>query len=186
MAIDDVVSDLHDRMGKSVDALRREMAVIRTGRASPGLVDGIQVDYYGTPTPLNQLGTISVPEARVLMIQVWDRGALGGVEKAILGSDLGLTPNNDGEVIRITLPVLTEERRKDLVKVVARKTEEGHVAVRNIRRDGIESLRKLEKDGEIGQDESRRGQDDVQKITDRYISEMDGLKKDKEAEVLEV
>jgi ribosome recycling factor len=201
MAIEDVVEDAHDRMGKSVEALRRELAIIRTGRASPRLLDSIQVNYYGALTPLNQLATITVPEARVplnqlatitvpearvLLIQVWDRGAAADVEKAILASDLGLTPNSDGEVIRITLPVLTEERRRELVKVVARKTEDGHVAVRNIRRASIEGLRKLEKDGEIGQDEGRRAQDQVQKITDSYIGEMDGLRKDKEAEVLEV
>lgn len=186
MAIEDVVKDAHDRMGKSVEALRRELDIIRTGRASPRLLDSIQVNYYGTLTPLNQLATITVPEARVLLIQVWDRGAATDVERAILASDLGLTPNSDGEVIRITLPVLTEERRRELVKVVARKTEDGHVAVRNIRRASIEGLRKLEKDGEIGQDEGRRAQDQVQKITDSYIGEMDGLRKDKESEVLEV
>ena len=186
MAIEDVVEDAHDRMGKSVEALRRELAIIRTGRASPRLLDSIQANYYGTSTPLNQLATITVPEARVLLIQVWDRGAVADVEKAILASDLGLTPNSDGEVIRITLPVLTEERRRELVKVVARKTEDGHVAVRNVRRASIERLRKLEKDGEIGQDEGRRAQDQVQKITDGYIGEMDGLRKEKESEVLEV
>ncbi len=186
MAIDDVLKDSDDRMDKSVESLRRELSTIRTGRASPGLVDSLAVNYYDTQTPLNQLATITVPEARVLMIQVWDRSALGDVEKAILASDLGLTPNNDGEVIRITLPILTEERRKDLVKLVSRKTEEGHVAVRNIRRDANDSLKWLEKDGEIGQDEGRRAQDEVQKVTDRHIGEMDGLKKGKEAEVLEV
>ena len=179
MAIDDVLKDSDERMGKSVESLRRELTTIRTGRASPGLVESLAVNYYDTPTPLNQLATITVPEARVLMIQVWDRAALGDVEKAILASGLGLTPNNDGEVIRITLPVLTEERRRDLVKLVSRKTEDGHVAVRNIRRDANEGLKRLEKDGEIGQDESRRAQEEVQKVTDRRIGEMDGLKKEK-------
>ena len=186
MAIEDVFEDASERMGKSVEALRREFAVIRTGRASPGLLDSVQVSYYGTPTPLNQLASITVPEARVLLIQVWDRGAVGDVERAILASDLGLTPNSDGEVIRITLPVLTEERRRELVKVVARKTEDGHVAVRNIRRGAIDGLRKLEKDGEIGRDDGRRAQERVQKITDEFIGEMDGLRREKEAEVLEV
>jgi ribosome recycling factor len=186
MAIDDVLLDSDDRMDKSVEALRRELSSIRTGRASPGLIESLKVSYYGTPTPLSQMASISVPEARVLMVQVWDRSAIGDVEKAFLASDLGLTPNSDGEVIRITLPVLTEERRRDLVKLVARKTEEGHVAVRNIRRDANDGLKRMEKDGEIGQDDSHRAQDDVQKATDRHISEMDGLKKDKEAEVLEV
>ncbi len=186
MAIEDVLEDAGARMGKSVDALRREFAVIRTGRASPQLLDSIQVSYYGAPTPLNQLASITVPEARMLLIQVWDRGAVGDVEKAILASDLGLTPSSDGEVIRITLPVLTEERRRELVKVVARKTEEGHVAVRNIRRGAIDGLRRLEKDGEFGQDEGRRAQDQVQKITDEFIEQMDGLRREKEAEVLEV
>ena len=186
MAIDDLVKDLHDRMSKSVEALVRELVIIRTGRANPALLETLQISYYGTPTPLKQLASINVPEARVFLIQVWDRSALPDVERAILASELGLTPNNDGEVIRITLPALTEERRKELVKLVSRKTEDGHVAIRNIRRDGIEGLRRMEKDGGIGQDESRRAQDEVQKITDEYISDMDDLKKEKEAEVLEV
>ena len=186
MAIEDVLEDAGTRMGKSVGALSREFGAIRTGRASPQLLDSVHVDYYGTPTPLNQLASVTVPEARVLLIQVWDRGALGDVERAILASDLGLTPNSDGEVIRITLPVLTEERRRELVKVVARKTEDGHVAVRNIRRSAIETIRKLEKDGEVGRDDGRRAQDEVQRITDGYIEEMDGLRREKEAEVLEV
>lgn len=186
MAIDDVVSECRDRMDKSVEALKRELVTIRTGRASPALVDSIPVSYYGSKTPLGQMASISVPEARVLLIQVWDRGALGDVEKAILTSDMGLTPNNDGEVIRISLPVLSEERRRDLVKLVGRKTEEGHVAVRNVRRDAMEGLRSLEKDGEIGKDESRRAQETVQKITNQHVGKMDEARRDKEAEVLEV
>lgn len=182
----ETLADAQDRMQKSVDSLAREFQAVRTGRASPALVEGLMVDYYGTMMPLNQLASISVPEARTLQIEPWDKNALVEVERSILKSDLGLTPNNDGAIIRLNLPVLTEERRRDLVKLVGRKLEEGHVAVRNIRRDGVSSLRQLEKDREIAQDASRRAQDQLQQLTDTYIGRMDSIAKDKQDEVMEV
>ena len=181
----ETLADAQDRMQKSVDALTREFQAVRTGRASPALVEGLMVDYYGM-MPLNQLASISVPEARTLQIEPWDKNALAEVERSILKSDLGLTPNNDGAIIRLNLPVLTEERRRDLVKLVGRKLEEGHVAVRNIRRDGVSSVRQLEKDREIAQDASRRAQDQLQQLTDTYIGRMDSIAKDKQDEVMEV
>ena len=173
-------------MRKSVEALNRELGSIRTGRASPTLIEGLMVDYYGAPTALNQLATISVPEARLLMVQPWDGEALKSVEKGILASDLGLVPNNDGSVIRINIPALTEERRKELVRLVGRKVEEGHVAIRNIRRDAIEQLRRMEKEGDLSQDGLRRAQDQLQRLTDSYIGRMDSHRAEKEAEVMEV
>ena len=182
----ETLEDAQDRMQKSVDALTREFNAVRTGRASPALVEGLMVDYYGTMMPLNQLASISVPEARTLQIEPWDKNAVVEVERSILKSDLGLTPNNDGGIIRLNLPVLTEERRRDLVKLVGRKLEEGHVAVRNIRRDGVSQLRQMEKGREIAQDASRRAQDQLQQLTDTYIGRMDSIAKDKQAEVMEV
>ncbi len=182
----ETLADAQDRMQKSVDSLAREFQAVRTGRASPALVEGLMVDYYGTMMPLNQLASISVPEARTLQIEPWDKNAVAEVERSILKSDLGLTPNNDGAIIRLNLPVLTEERRRDLVKLVGRKLEEGHIAVRNIRRDGVSSLRQLEKDREIAQDASRRAQDQLQQLTDTYIGRMDSIAKDKQDEVMEV
>ena len=182
----DVLSEIDSRMQKSVEALRRELSSIRTGRAAPALVENLLVDYYGVPTPLNQVSSISVPEARMLMITPWDKQALKDVEKGILRSDLGLVPNNDGNVIRINIPILTEERRKDLVRLVGKNVEEGNVSVRNIRRDGLEKLRNLEKNKEISQDESRKAQDQLQLITDAYIAQMGDLRQEKEAEVMEV
>ena len=172
-------------MRKSVEALGRELSSIRTGRASPALIEGVMVDYYGVPTPLGQLATISVPEAHLLMVQPWDRQALKGVEKGILASDLNLVPNNDGNVIRINIPALTEERRKELVRLVGRKVEEGHVAVRNIRRDTQDQLRRMEKAGDLSQDELRRAQEQLQRLTDIYIGQMDFHRAEKEAEVME-
>lgn len=182
----ETLADAQDRMQKSVDALAREFNAVRTGRASPALVENLMVDYYGTMMPLNQLASISVPEARTLQIEPWDKNAVVEVERSILKSDLGLTPNNDGAIIRLNLPVLTEERRRDLVKLVGRKLEEGHVAVRNIRRDCVSQLRQMEKDREIAQDTSRRAQDQVQELTDTHIGRMDGLAKRKQDEVMEV
>ena len=173
-------------MRKSVEALNRELGSVRTGRASPALIEGLMVDYYGAPTALNQLATISVPEARLLMVQPWDGEALKSVEKGILASDLGLVPNNDGSVIRINIPALTEERRKELVRLVGRKVEEGHVAIRNIRRDAIEQLRRMEKEGDLSKDGLRRAQDQLQRLTDSYIGRMDSHRAEKEAEVMEV
>jgi ribosome recycling factor len=173
-------------MSKSVDALRRELNTIRTGRASPVLVETLMVDYYGVPTPLNQLASISVPEPRVLMIQPWDKQAMKDVERSVLKSDLGLVPTNDGNVIRISIPTLTEERRRELVRLVGRRVEDGHVAVRNIRRDSLARFRGMEKSKELSQDESRRSQEQIQSLTDRFIDQMDSLRADKEAEVMEV
>ena len=184
--IDEVLDDASTRMEKSVSALERELGGIRTGRASPRLVENLLVDYYGVPTPLNQIASIGVPEARLLMIQPWDKSVVKEVEKSIMRSDLGLMPNSDGNVIRIGIPQLTEERRRDLVRLVGRKVEDGHVAVRNIRRSGVESFRAMERNKELSQDESRRAQGDMQELTDLYISQMDDMKRDKEHEVLEV
>lgn len=184
--IADVLSQTEAKMKKSIEVLETELASIRTGRASASLVDHITVDYYGNPTPLNQLATITVPEARVIAIQPWDKQTASPIEKAILRSDLGLNPVNDGTTIRLPIPLLTEERRKDLVKVVRRRIEDGKVAVRNVRRDGLESLRALEKNKEISQDEQKRAQDQLQKVTDLFVGQADGLGAKKEAELMEV
>jgi ribosome recycling factor len=173
-------------MGMSVEALKRELSTIRTGRASPALVENLTVDYYGVPTPLVQLASISVPEARSLLIQPWDKQTLKEVEKAVLMSDLGLVPNNDGNLIRINIPVLTEDRRREMARLVSRKVEEGHVSVRNIRRDSLGTFRTMEGEKELSQDESRRAQSDLQQLTDSFVDQMNGLKKEKEAEVMEV
>ena len=182
----ELLADASSRMQKSVEALARDLNTVRTGRASPVLVESLIVDYYGAPTPLNQLASISVAEARTLTITPWDKQALQDVEKSILKSDLGLVPNNDGTVIRINIPTLTEERRRELVKLVGKKIEYGHVAVRNIRRDGITGLRQLEKENSLSKDDSRRGQDSLQQITDNFIAQMDDIGQAKEAEVMEV
>ena len=184
--IDETLSDAEQRMGKAIEALRRELATIRTGRASPGLVEHLRVEYYGTSTPLNQLASITVPEARLLAIQPWDKGALSAIEKAIQKSDLGLNPNNDGAIIRLPIPQLTEERRRELVKVVHKKVEDGRVAVRNVRRDAHEMLRDLQREKEISEDEEHRAQEQLQKVTDRFIAQADEVGKEKEQELLEV
>jgi len=184
--VEEVLIEINASMQKSVEALTKDLGSVRTGRASPALVENLLVDYYGVPTPLNQIGAISVPEARSLMIQPWDKQALEDIEKAILISDLGLVPNNDGTVIRINIPALTEERRRDLVKMVGRKVEDAHVAVRNIRRDGLERLRRMERDKSLAQDVGRRAQEQLQKVTDTNISKMDDLREIKETEVMEV
>ncbi|MEW5721654.1 MAG: ribosome recycling factor [Thermodesulfobacteriota bacterium] len=183
--LDAVFEDLRDRMSKAIGALERDLKRVRTGRASASLLDGIRADYYGTPTPLNQMASISVPEARLLLVQPWDPQALGEIEKAILKSELGLTPMNDGKVIRISIPPLSEERRKDLVKVVRKMAEESRVALRNIRREANEMLKDLKKDKEISEDELFRAQEDVQKITDEFINKVDERVKEKEKEILE-
>lgn len=175
-----------DRMEKVLEALLREFNMIRTGRARPSLLDGIRVEYYGTLTPLNQMANISVPEARLLLIQPWDKTIVGDIEKAILKSDLGLVPNSDGEVIRISIPQLTEERRKDLVRFARKKTEEQRVSVRNIRRDANESLKKMEKEGSISEDDYHRGLDNIQEITNDYIEQVDEMLKEKEEEIMEI
>jgi len=184
--IDDVLADAKNRMGKAVEALRKELVTIRTGRAHPGLIEHLRVDYYGAPTPLNQLATISVPEPRLLVIQPWDRQSLGAIEKAIHKADLGLNPINDGNIIRLAIPQLTEERRKELVKVVRKKVEEGRVAVRNVRRDCHDELRRLQREKEVSEDAQYRGQDELQKVTDGFIQETERVGEEKEAELLAV
>ena len=184
--IDDVLADAKDRMGKAVEALRKELATIRTGRAHSGLIEHLRVDYYGAPTPLNQLATISVPEPRLLVIQPWDRQSLGNIEKAVHKADLGLNPINDGNVIRLVIPQLTEERRKDLAKVVRKKVEEGRVAVRNVRRDRHDELRRLQREKDISEDAQYLAQEELQKLTDGFIQEIERVGEEKEAELLVV
>ncbi|HEX9455926.1 MAG TPA: ribosome recycling factor [Candidatus Binatia bacterium] len=183
---DAVFTQLQKEMEGSVSAMRKELSKLRTGRASTALLESIMVDYYGTSTPLNQLSTMSAPEPRLLVIQPFDRNAMAEIEKAILKSDLGLTPNNDGKIIRIPLPQLTEERRKDLVKHVKRIAEEYRVSVRSHRRDAIEQLKEAEKKKEITADDAKHGHDRVQKITDEFIGRIDKVVKAKEEEVMEV
>jgi ribosome recycling factor len=184
--IKDLLKDTEERMDKAVDALRDNLMTIRTGRASPALVERLPVEYYGTLTPLNQLATISVPEPRLLAIRPWDPTALANVEKAILKSELGLNPSNDGKIIRLNIPRLTEERRQELVKVVGKRVEEGKVAIRNIRRDAIEDLREMESEKMISEDELYRAKDDVQEITDKFVVRMDEIGRDKEQEIREI
>lgn len=184
--IDDALLDATDRMEKAVDALRRDLATIRTGRASPALVEHLRVDYYGTETPLNQLATISTPEARLIVIQPWDKASIGAVEKAILKSDIGLNPSNDGTVIRLAIPQLTEERRRDIAKQVRKRVEEARVEVRNIRRDCHDQIRKLEHDHEISQDDLHRAETELQKLTDDQVKQIDKVGHEKEEEVLAV
>ena len=183
---DAVFTQLQKEMDGSVNALRKELTKVRTGRASTSLLDHVSVDYYGATTPLNQLATLSAPEPRLLVIQPFDRSAMGEIEKAILKSDLGLTPNNDGKIIRIPIPALTEERRKDLVKHVKKVAEEFRVSLRNHRRLAIEHLKEAEKKKEITADDAKHGQERVQKITDEFIGRVDKILKSKEEEVMEV
>ncbi len=184
--IDETIENAERRMKSAVSVLQRELDGIRSGRARPGLVEGLKVEVYGSTLPLNQLATIAVPEARLITIQPWDRQSLGAIEKAIQKSDLGLNPTNDGHTIRLAVPQLTEERRKDLVKIVHKKVEEGRVAVRNVRRHSVDELRALDKDKEISDDEEKRAAEQLQKLTDRYVEEIDKLGREKEAELLEV
>lgn len=186
MAVKEIFLAHEDKMKKTIDALRREFASIRTGRATPALLDKITVDYYGTPSPINQVANISVPEPRMITIQPWERNMIGDIERAIMKSDLGLNPVNDGTMIRLSIPQLTKERRQEIVKVVHKKTEEGRVGIRNIRRDAIDALKKLEKTKEISEDELKKAQDDMQKLTDKYIKEADKVMAAKEKEVMEV
>jgi ribosome recycling factor len=173
-------------MQKAIESLKNELGSVRTGRASPGLVEHLRVDYYGTPTPLNQLATISTPDARLIVIQPYDRGAMGSVEKAILKSDLGLTPTNDGTVIRLSIPPLTEDRRRDLAKHVRKRVEEARVAVRNVRRDIHDHMRRLEHDHSISQDDLHRSETELQKLTDEQVKEIDKIGETKEQELLTV
>lgn len=184
--VDDLFGDIERRMQKAIDVLKQDLAAVRTGRASSALVDRITVDYYGTPTPVNQVATISVPEARLLVIQPWDRKMLVDIEKAIQKSDLGINPSNDGQVIRLAIPPLNEERRREMVKTVHKKLDEHKVAIRNIRRDAHDKLREREKKKEISEDELKRSTERLQKLTDRFIEEMDKIGKSKELEILEV
>ena len=184
--IDDFISDATGRMDKSVEATHEHFNSVRTGRASAALLDRIQVDYYGTPTPLKNIATINVPEPRMLTIQPFDPSSMKQIEKAIQESDLGLTPSNDGKVIRLPIPQLTEERRKELVKVVRHLAEEGRIAVRNVRRDVLHHMKELVNKGEVGADEEHRGEERVQKLTDEHIKTIDDSLKHKEAEILEV
>src|SRR3954466_3863679 len=184
--IDELLEDAKGRMAKSVEATKTEFGTVRTGRASPALLDRVQVDYYGAQTPLKQLANISAPAARMLTVTPYDQSSIKAIEKAIMESDLGLTPGNDGKIIRLAIPELTEERRKELVKVVRNITEDGRVAVRNIRRDCMHDLRELKESGETGSDEEHRGEAELQRLTDEKVGELDSLLKAKEAEILEV
>lgn len=185
MSEEDVLLSAEGRMRKAIGVVKDDLAAIRTGRASPGLVSNIRVDYHGVPVPVNQIASITVPEASMLVIQPWERDILSSIEKAILKSDLGLTPTNDGNVIRLVIPQLTEERRNQLVKMVGKRAEEGKVAVRNIRREGLEKLRKLKDSKELSEDEQKRALGRLQQITDRFIEEIDQISKGKESELLE-
>ncbi|MDY6906918.1 MAG: ribosome recycling factor [Chloroflexota bacterium] len=182
--IDDILSETSAKMEKAIEAFKKELASIRTGRASTALVDGIKADYHGVPTPLSHMATITTPEARLLIIQPWDRTALPAIEKAIQKSDLGLNPANDGNMIRLAIPVLSEERRRELVKIVHKRVEERRVAIRNIRRSALEEIRELERSKDISQDEQRRAQERLQQITDSFIKDVDQVGKDKEEELL--
>lgn len=175
-----------ERMNGAIEALKKEFAAVRTGRASLALVDGISVDYYGTPTPLQQVASLSVPESRQIAIQPWEKNLIPLIEKAIMKSDLGLTPANDGKVIRINIPILTEERRKQLSKVVRKRAEESKVAIRNIRRDSNDELKKLEKDKHVSEDVVKKEQEEIQKITDTFIKKVDEILEHKEKEIMEV
>jgi ribosome recycling factor len=183
--IDEIFQETQDKMSKSVEALNRDLKRVRTGRASLSLLDGIRADYYGTPTPLNQMATLAVPESRLITIQPWDVSVIKEIEKEILKSDLGLTPTSDGKLIRISIPPLTEERRKELVKVVHKMCEDYKVSVRNIRRDSNELVKELKKDGDISEDEAFKAQEQIQKITDDHIQQIEGCFQEKEKEILE-
>ena len=185
-AIEDFLADAKRRMDKSIEATHHEFNSIRTGRASPALLDRITIDYYGTPTPLKSLASISAPEARMLVVQPFDPGSIKNIERAVQESDLGLTPSNDGKIVRLPIPALTEERRKDLVKVVRRVAEDGKVAIRNVRRDVMQHLKELVVNGDVGDDEEHRAEQQVQKITDEHTKSIDDLLKAKEAEIMEV
>jgi len=186
MMVDDLFHDTEHKMERSLAALRKDLSRIRTGRASLALLEGITVDYYGTPTPLHQVATLAVPESRLITIQPWDKAQLGLVEKSIQRSDLGLTPVNDGKIIRLAIPPLTAERRKDLVKQVKKMGEEAKIALRNVRREGNDALRDREKAKQISEDDWRRSQEQMQKLTDRYIAQVDDILSAKEHEILEV
>lgn len=184
--VKEIINDTENRMKKTVEHLVKDLAALRAGRANPALLDKITVDYYGQPTPINQLGNIGVPEARLLVIQPWDKSSIPEIEKAIIKSDLGVNPTNDGNVIRIAIPPLTEERRKELVKVVKKRAEEAKIAVRNLRREANDAIKQGEKDKSISEDEAKKRLDDIQKLTDNTIKEIDKVLQAKEKEIMEV
>jgi ribosome recycling factor len=184
--MEELVKDTSARMERSIEAFRKELGKVRTGRASFSLLDGVKVDYYGTPTPLQQVGTLSVPESRLITVTPWDTKMIGPIEKAIQGSGLGLNPSSDGKMVRIPIPPLTEERRKELAKVVRKMGEDARVAVRNVRREAIEKLKEREKKKEISEDVVKRGQERIQKETDAHVKKIDDILKSKEQEILEV
>lgn len=184
--VKEIIASNEERLEKSIAALKREFGSLRAGRATPSLLDKVMVDYYGTPTPVNQVAKVSVPEPRMIMITPWEKSLMHDIEKAIMKSDLGLSPNSDGTAIRLSIPQLTQERRQELVKTVGKKAEEAKVAIRNIRRDGNDAIKKLEKAKEITEDESKKGQESVQKLVDKYIKTVDTLREAKEKEIMEV
>lgn len=184
--IEKTLSDTDTKMQKAVDALARELAAIRTGRATPALVEHIRADYHGVPTPVNQIASISVPEAKMILIQPWDRSSIRSIEKAILTSDLGLNPTSDSNVIRIVIPPLTEERRKELIRVAHKRLEEAKITLRNLRREGIEKLRQAEKNREISQDQNTRASEQLQRLTDNFVERVNHIGQDKETEIMEV
>lgn len=184
--IDDILSDVEERMQKSIKSLQKDFTTIRTGRANPAMFEGLKVSVYGTDMPMNQVATISVPEPRLVVIQPWDKNNLGDVEKAILKSDLSVNPSNDGNLIRIQIPELTEERRKEYVKLAKSKAEDCKVAIRNVRRDGNDMIKSLEKDKEISEDDSKAAQEKIQKLTDKYVEETQKLTDNKEKEILNI
>lgn len=184
--IKEIIDSHEERMQKTVEVLKRDFASLRAGRATPALLDKVMVDYYGTPTPVNQVAKISVPEARMIIIQPWEKPMLHEIEKALMKSDLGLTPNSDGSAIRLTIPQLTQERREELKKSINKKAEEAKVALRNLRRDANDALKKLEKGKSITEDELKKGQDDMQKMVDKYVKNVDTVKAAKEKEIMEI
>ena len=184
--MDTLFLETEERMSKTVASLEKEFAKLRTGRATTALVDNIKADYYGAPTPISNMASVTVPDSRTISIQPWDKSGFSAIEKALLKSDLGLTPVNDGKIIRITIPALTEERRKELVKVARKYTEDAKVAVRNVRRDANDALKKMEKDKVLSEDERKKGEEDVQKTTDKYIAQLDKVTQAKEKEILEI
>ncbi|WP_405740365.1 ribosome recycling factor [Anaerovibrio slackiae] len=186
MLVKEIIANNEERLEKSIAALKREFGSLRAGRATPSLLDKVMVDYYGTPTPVNQVAKVSVPEPRMILITPWEKSLMHDIEKAIMKSDLGLSPNSDGTAIRLSIPQLTQERRQELVKTVGKKAEEAKVAIRNIRRDGNDAIKKLEKVKEITEDESKKGQESVQKLVDKYIKTVDTLREAKEKEIMEV
>jgi ribosome recycling factor len=186
MTVETSLADATEKMHKAISHLKEELAAIRTGRATPALLNRISVDYYGTPVPLNQLANFSVPEPRLLLIQPYDKGAVAAIEKALLSSDLGITPSNDGNVIRLSFPPLTEERRRDLVKVLHQRAEDGRIAVRNVRRHHKDELEKLEREHTISEDDLKRAEKELQKLTDQFVAEVDEIQRHKEHELLEV